>query len=97
MWLKKRENFDIMQNYHLSIITPNGKVFEGEVEALTAPGSEGTFQVLARHAPLTASLKKGTAKIKQNGEEKNLMIKNGILEVDGKNRVLLLTDEANFK
>jgi F-type H+-transporting ATPase subunit epsilon len=37
---------------HLEIITPEKKIFEGEVLAATFPGADGTFQIMNDHAPL---------------------------------------------
>lgn len=47
----------------LEIITPDAKVFSGEVDAVKFPGLDGSFQVLKNHAPIIASLKEGKIKI----------------------------------
>ena len=83
-----------MSNYQLSIITPTEKIFEGQVEYLSAPGSEGSFGILGHHAPIVSSLKEGTLKIKQDGEEKKFAITTGILEVNCEGNVLVLSDSA---
>ena len=36
---------------NLEILTPEKKVFEGEVVSATFPGADGSFQVLNNHAP----------------------------------------------
>ena len=41
----------------LEIVTPAKKVFEGEVNVVTFPGTDGQFQVLIDHAPLVSTLK----------------------------------------
>ena len=43
----------------LTILTPEGTAFEGDVERVSLPGTEGAFTVLRRHAPLIASLEAG--------------------------------------
>jgi len=48
----------------LHIITPEHIVFEGDVDSVTVPGKDGTFQMLNNHAPIVSSLDKGTIKIK---------------------------------
>ena len=48
---------------HLEIITPETKIFSGEVEAVSLPGLDGSFQVLKGHAPIISALKKGKVKI----------------------------------
>jgi F-type H+-transporting ATPase subunit epsilon len=47
----------------LEIITPEFKVFKGEVDAVQLPGLDGSFQVLKGHAPIISALKKGSVKI----------------------------------
>ena len=39
-----------------SVLTPEGPVFQGDVESVTAPGSDGQFGILRGHAPLVTSL-----------------------------------------
>ncbi|MBI1836587.1 MAG: F0F1 ATP synthase subunit epsilon [Flavobacteriia bacterium] len=48
---------------HLEIITPDTKIFKGEVDAVQLPGLDGSFQVLKNHAPIISALGKGTVKI----------------------------------
>ncbi len=49
---------------HLEILTPEKKVFEGEVTVVTFPGADGSFQVLDNHAPLISLLKEGLVEYK---------------------------------
>jgi len=44
-------------------VTPDGPAFEGEVEMLIVPGAAGEIGVLARHAPLIATLKSGSTRV----------------------------------
>ena len=48
----------------LHIITPQHVIFEGEVDSVSVPGKDGSFQMLDNHAPIVSSLDKGTIKIK---------------------------------
>lgn len=48
---------------HLEIITPETKIFKGEVEAVQLPGLDGSFQVLKGHAPIISGLSKGIVKV----------------------------------
>ena len=52
-----RKTFDV------SLVTPEGAVFEGEAEMLIVPGAAGEIGVLARHAPLVATLRAGSTRI----------------------------------
>lgn len=58
----------------LEIITPEMKVFSGEVVAVQLPGMDGSFQVLKGHAPVISALQKGVVKVDLskpfNAEEK---------------------------
>ena len=48
---------------YLEIITPDKKVFEGEVKLIQLPGSKGGFEILKNHAPIISTLEKGSIKI----------------------------------
>jgi F-type H+-transporting ATPase subunit epsilon len=76
----------------LEILTPDKKVFKGEVQMVQFPGIDGSFAVLHNHAPLISILKKG--KIKLRGADNQLQyiaIKGGVVEVLT-NKILVLAD-----
>ena len=52
-----------MKTLQLSIVTPNGEIFNGEVNSVTLPGKEGEFGVLPEHASLLSSLNVGVITI----------------------------------
>jgi F-type H+-transporting ATPase subunit epsilon len=58
--------------FDLSLVTPDGPVFEGEVEMLVVPGAAGEIGVLARHAPLIATLKAGSTRVYLDRESENV-------------------------
>ena len=76
---------------HLEILTPEKKVFEGEVTSVTFPGSDGSFQVLDHHAPLISLLKEGNVEYKVKEGVQHIAITGGVVEVL-KNKVILLAD-----
>ncbi|HMJ69963.1 MAG TPA: ATP synthase F1 subunit epsilon [Cyclobacteriaceae bacterium] len=77
---------------HLEIITPDKKVFEGEVAIVTFPGSDGSFQVLNNHAPLVSLLKEGVVEYKTADKgTSQVNITGGVVEVL-KNKVIVLAD-----
>lgn len=47
----------------LEIVSPESKLFHGEVTSVSLPGVEGSFQVLNQHAPIVSTLKEGVIKI----------------------------------
>jgi F-type H+-transporting ATPase subunit epsilon len=51
------------KKFELSLVTPDGSVYEGEVEMIIVPGQIGAIGVLARHAPLIATLKSGSTRV----------------------------------
>jgi len=66
----------------LEIITPGQKVYSGDVESVRLPGADGSFGILNNHAPLIATLKKGTVKITDKGHKvENFEINGGVVEV----------------
>jgi F-type H+-transporting ATPase subunit epsilon len=67
---------------YLEIITPEKKVYSGEVEAIKLPGAEGSFGILKNHAPLIATLKQGTVKVTDASKKvENFVINGGVVEV----------------
>jgi F-type H+-transporting ATPase subunit epsilon len=48
---------------NLEIITPEAKLFSGEVTSVVLPGANGSFQLLNNHAPIISGLTKGIIKI----------------------------------
>ncbi len=82
---------------YLEIITPDEKIFEGEVESTVFPGSDGTFQVLNGHAALISSLKAGEVKIvsivDKKPKETHFTIDGGVVEVLN-NKVVVLAESV---
>ncbi len=78
---------------YLEIITPDKKLFEGEVSIATFPGSDGSFQVMNNHAPLISLLNEGNVEYKVNGQRQHVKITGGVVEVL-KNKVIVLADGA---
>ena len=76
---------------YLEIVTPDTKVFEGEVVSVIFPGSDGSFQVMNDHAPLVSLLKEGDVIYKSKEATKQVKITGGVVEVQ-KNKVILLAD-----
>ena len=58
--------------FDLSLVTPDGPVFEGQVEMLVVPGAAGEIGVLARHAPLIATLKAGSTRVYLDRDTENV-------------------------
>jgi len=74
---------------HLEILTPEKKIFEGDVTIITFPGANGSFQVMDNHAPLISLLNKGKVEYKGKEGSQSVIISGGVVEVL-KNRVVVL-------
>ena len=75
----------------LEILTPERKIFSGEVYGVQLPGISGLFEVLDKHAPLVSALKAGKLKIlKDKNTYSFFNIKSGFVEVlNNKTTVLI--------
>ena len=82
------------RTYQVSILTPQGEVFKGTAESLSAQGQMGGFGVLAGHAPIIYALDKGVLKVTAEGKERFFTHATGILEVKPDHDVLVLVDDA---
>jgi F-type H+-transporting ATPase subunit epsilon len=66
----------------LEILTPEKKLYSGDVYGVQLPGITGLFEVLDKHAPLVSALKKGNLKVlKTKSEFENYTIQAGFIEV----------------
>ena len=78
--------------FSLSILTPERTVFEGEVEYVQVPGTEGYLGVLAHHAALVTALMPGALTVRiSEGGEKRWAVTGGFFEVSS-NQATVLAD-----
>lgn len=91
----------------LEIVSPEAKLFSGEITSISVPGVDGRFQMLNNHAPIVSLLQKGTVNItalsfdlneetaslftKINDQNYTLEIASGTLELKD-NKVIVLAD-----
>src|SRR6187431_3755992 len=81
------------RTFDLSVVTPDGSVFEGEAEMVIVPGDAGEIGVLARHAPLVAMLKAGEIRVKAQNEWQSFAAGPGYFKVQ-QDRAIALVDDA---
>ncbi len=88
--LCKSANWHIM---NLEILTPEKKIYSGEVYGVQMPGISGSFEVLEKHAPLVSALKSGRLKVLKNkqNEFSQFEIQGGFVEVLN-NKVTVLVE-----
>jgi F-type H+-transporting ATPase subunit epsilon len=78
----------------IEIITPDKKVFEGDIKSVRVPGKKGSFQVLKDHAPIVSTLENGPViMVDMDGNESVYDINGGVIEVKA-NRIILLADSV---
>lgn len=63
------------------IVSQDRTVFEGDVDIVVAPGTDGELGILPHHAPLLTTLAHGMLKIRQQGQEQAFAISGGFMEV----------------
>ena len=79
---------------NLQIITPDKKVFEGEVKLVQVPGSKGSFQILRNHAPIISTLEPGDVKIIDEEDKTSFIsISGGVIEVKN-NKIIILAEST---
>ncbi|MCS7003718.1 MAG: ATP synthase F1 subunit epsilon [Cytophagales bacterium] len=79
---------------YLEVITPDKKIFSGEVNGVLVPGAGGSFEMLNNHAAIISSLSKG--KLRINSKESGvivLQIDGGIVEMKD-NKVIVLVEKV---
>ncbi len=89
---------DGRKTYDLSLVTPDGPVFEGEIEMVVVPGAAGEIGVLARHAPLVAMLKAGAIHVHVSESEMHDYASGpGFFKVEQDRAIALVDDAVNAK
>lgn len=79
----------------IEIITPDSRIYSGEILSVRVPGKKGSFQVLKDHAPIISTLEKGPVIIAdEQGQQIKYEITGGVIEVK-KNRIILLADSVS--
>jgi len=81
--------------FELTIVTPEGMAYQGSVDRVVLPGSEGDFGVLASHERFLSPLKVGSVEILTAKETSYAAIADGFAEVQGE-AVTVLVDSCEF-
>ena len=78
----------------IEIITPDKKIFAGEIRSVRVPGKKGSFQVLKDHAPIVSTLENGSVRmVDLENNEIVYEISGGVIEVKT-NKIILLADSV---
>ena len=82
-----------MAKLKLDIVTAERAVYSEDVDEVIAPGIDGELGILPEHAPLMTMLLPGMLTVKKDGDELNLAVSGGFMEVRPE-RVIILADTA---
>jgi F-type H+-transporting ATPase subunit epsilon len=78
---------------NLLVVTPDQTLFEGPVKLVQCPGTDGSFELMDKHAALISTLKKGILRIvESSGTETSIDIKSGVVEISD-NHVTILAEK----
>ena len=77
---------------YLEIITPEKKIYSGEIRLVQVPGTKGMFEILKYHAPIISTLEKGKIKINDGSHDTYVKINGGVIEV--KDNVVIILAES---
>jgi F-type H+-transporting ATPase subunit epsilon len=77
----------------LEIITPDKKIYSGEVTSVSVPGADGRFEMLKDHAPIISTLANGKVKVKDKEGVKTFDVKGGVVE-NLKNKIIILAESV---
>jgi F-type H+-transporting ATPase subunit epsilon len=80
----------------LEIITPEKKIYSGDVKLVQVPGSKGSFEILNNHAPIISTLEHGSIKVIDLQDRTVFFdINGGVIEVN-KNKIIILAETILF-
>ena len=89
---------DTDKTFDVSLVAPDGPIFEGEARMLVVPGAAGEIGVLARHAPLVATLKAGSTRVHLGPNEiLEFATGPGFFKVEQDRALALVDDAINVK
>jgi F-type H+-transporting ATPase subunit epsilon len=84
--------------FSVSLVTPDGAAFEGEAVMLIVPGADGEIGVLARHAPLIATLKAGSTRVHvTDNDVREFATGPGFFKVELDRAIALVDDAVNAR
>jgi F-type H+-transporting ATPase subunit epsilon len=78
---------------HFALVSPERELFNGEVDHVVVPGSEGEFGVSPNHAPVMSVIKPGALKVINEGAERRIFVNGGFADVTPEG-LTVLAEEA---
>jgi F-type H+-transporting ATPase subunit epsilon len=81
------------QKFHCSLVTPEGQIFDGQVDSVVIPAHDGEIGILWHRAPMICKLGAGAMRIRVGDDEQRWFIDAGFAQVRD-NNVIVLTEQA---
>lgn len=77
----------------LEILTPEKKLYSGDSKLIKVPGSEGSFELMNKHAPVISTLSQGSIKVITSEDQTHYFhVSGGVMEMK-ENRVIILVEK----
>lgn len=84
------------ETLHFSLVSPERELFSGAVDQVDAPGVEGEFGVLPKHAPFMTVLKPGVVRIHEGGQVTPVFVRGGFADVTPSGLTILAEDAVRL-
>ena len=82
---------------NFSLVSPAKELFSGEVDQVIAPGTEGQFGVLPKHAPFMTTLKNGVVQVLRGKEDDlRIFVRGGFADVTPAGLTILAEEAVNL-
>jgi F-type H+-transporting ATPase subunit epsilon len=79
-----------------SLVSPERELFQGPVDQVVAPGTDGEFGVLPGHAPFMSTIKPGALRILDGGSERRIFVNGGFADVTPDGLTVLAEDAVDL-
>jgi F-type H+-transporting ATPase subunit epsilon len=79
---------------YIEVVTPDKKLYAGEIKRVNLPGTMGNFEILNNHAPIISTLEKGQIKVTDLNNQVTLInITGGLVEAKS-NKIIVLAEST---
>jgi F-type H+-transporting ATPase subunit epsilon len=80
-----------MSTFHFELVSPERQLFEGPVESVTVPASEGDMTILPNHAPVMTTLRAGVVAVLdgKGGAARRMFVRGGFADVNAAGLTIL--------
>ena len=84
------------EKLQFALVSPERELFNGEVDQVVVPGTEGEFGVLPKHAPVMSTIKPGALRILNDGAERRIFVNGGFADVTPDGLTVLAEDAVDL-